>query len=63
LTDEPTLSTNLANRRRKILWHIGALRKKYHRAEIEKNEIARRRIESLFTSLLPHNSLQERTLA
>ncbi|MGC2235767.1 MAG: bacillithiol biosynthesis BshC, partial [Pyrinomonadaceae bacterium] len=53
---------NLANRRRKILWHIGALRKKYHRAEILKNEIVNQRIESLFTALLPHNALQERTL-
>lgn len=59
---EPTLSPNLANRRRKILWHIGALRKKYHRAEILKNEIIHQRIESLFTALLPHNALQERTL-
>lgn len=59
---EPTLSENLANRRRKIIWHIGALRKKYHRAEIFKNEVARRRIETLFTALLPQNGLQERTL-
>lgn len=58
----PTLSNSLANRRRKILWHIGALRKKYHRAEILKNETAKRRLETLFTALLPHNALQERTL-
>jgi bacillithiol biosynthesis cysteine-adding enzyme BshC len=62
LESEPTLSDNLANRRRKILWHIGALRKKYHRAEIFKNEVARRRIETLFTTVLPQNALQERTL-
>ena len=62
LESEPTLSDNLANRRRKILWHIGALRKKYHRAEIFKNEVAHRRIETLFTTLLPQNALQERTL-
>lgn len=59
---EPTLSENLATRRRKILWHIGALRKKYHRAEILKNEVARRRIETLFAELLPDNQLQERSL-
>ena len=59
---EPTLSANLANRRKKILWHIGALRKKYHRAEMRNDEIARRRIESLFAALLPHNALQERAL-
>jgi bacillithiol biosynthesis cysteine-adding enzyme BshC len=62
LESEPTLSENLANRRRKIIWHIGALRKKYHRAEIFKNEVVRRRIETLFAALLPHNALQERTL-
>jgi bacillithiol biosynthesis cysteine-adding enzyme BshC len=59
---EPTLVTNLANRRLKISWHLGALRKKYHRAEIIKNEIAERRIENMFTTLLPHDALQERTL-
>lgn len=59
---EPTLADNSANRRKKILWHIGALRKKYHRAEILKNEIVNRRLETLFTSVLPHNALQERTL-
>ena len=62
IKSEPTLSANLANRRKKILWHIGALRKKYHRAEIQKNEIVQRRVENLFTALLPHNALQERTL-
>ncbi len=59
---EPTLSANLAGRRRKILWHVGALRKKYHRAEILKDEIARRRLENLFAALMPHNALQERSL-
>nr|MBA2493421.1 bacillithiol biosynthesis BshC [Acidobacteriota bacterium] len=59
---EPTLSANLANRRKKIIWHVNALRKKYHRAEILKNEIVYRRIENLFIALLPHNALQERTI-
>ncbi len=59
---EPTLATSLAKRRRKILWHIGTLRKKYHRAEIQKNETVNRRLETLFTSVLPHDALQERTL-
>lgn len=57
-----TLSANLANRRKKIIWHIAALRKKYHLAEIRKNEIVRRRIENLFAALLPRSALQERTL-
>lgn len=59
---EPTLAANLANRRKKIIWHVEALRKKYHRAEILKNEIVQRRIEHLFAVLLPNNALQERTL-
>lgn len=62
IKDEPTLSANLASRRRKILWHVGALRKKYHRAEMLKDEIARRRLENLFAALLPHDALQERSL-
>lgn len=60
--NEPTLADNLVNRRKKILWHVAALRKKYHRAEILKNEVAANRVECLFTSLLPHHALQERTL-
>ena len=59
---EPTLAANLANRKRKINWHVGALRKKYNQAEILKNEIVARRIENLFAALLPKNALQERTL-
>jgi bacillithiol biosynthesis cysteine-adding enzyme BshC len=59
---EPTLAANLDTRRRKILWHFGALRKKYHRAEIIKNETVERRIENLFAAILPHDALQERTL-
>ncbi len=57
-----TLAANLENRRKKILWHIAALRKKYHRAEILKHETVERRIENLFAALLPHDALQERTL-
>ena len=59
---EPTLATNLETRRRKIVYHIDALMKKFQRAEIQKDETVRRRIEILFTSLLPHKALQERTL-
>lgn len=59
---EPTLAANLANRKRKINWHVAALRKKYNQAEILKNEIVARRIENLFAALLPKNALQERTL-
>ena len=59
---DPTLADNLATRRRKIMYHIAALHKKFQRVEIEKDETVRRRIESLFVSLLPKGALQERTL-
>ena len=59
---DPTLAENLATRRRKIMYHIAALQKKFRKFEIEKDETVRRRIESLFTALLPKDALQERTL-
>jgi bacillithiol biosynthesis cysteine-adding enzyme BshC len=59
---DPALAENLATRRRKILYHIGALRKKFHYAQLEKDEILRRQIESMFASLAPGGALQERTL-
>ncbi|MGI8494217.1 MAG: bacillithiol biosynthesis cysteine-adding enzyme BshC [Pyrinomonadaceae bacterium] len=59
---EPTLADNLARRRRKIIYHIAALRNKYHRAEMRKNETIERRLEAAFTALVPHRHLQERTL-
>lgn len=59
---EPTLADNLARRRRKIIYHITALRNKYHRAEMRKNETIERRLEAAFTALVPHKHLQERAL-
>ncbi|MGI8470166.1 MAG: bacillithiol biosynthesis cysteine-adding enzyme BshC [Pyrinomonadaceae bacterium] len=59
---EPTLSTNLNTRRRKIIYHVNALMKKFQRVEMRKNDDTRRRLEFLFTSLLPHKALQERSL-
>lgn len=59
---DPTLADNLATRRRKMIYHIGALRKKFHAAQIRRDETVRRRIENLFAALLPHKHLQERTL-
>jgi bacillithiol synthase len=59
---DPTLAESLAKRRRKIIYHIGALRTKFERARIEKDEIANRRLHALFTSLFPNDGLQERTL-
>ncbi len=57
-----TLAANLATRRRKILYHIAALRKKYHLRRAETDETINRRLKSLFTTLVPQGHLQERTL-
>ncbi|MCA1625396.1 MAG: bacillithiol biosynthesis cysteine-adding enzyme BshC [Acidobacteria bacterium] len=59
---DPTLAKNLANRRRKILYHIGNLRTKFQHAQIQKDAVVRRRIETAFASLLPQKNLQERSL-
>ncbi len=59
---EPTLAENLAKRRRKILYHIGALRTKFHYAQLRRDETINRQIESAFAALLPQKALQERTL-
>lgn len=59
---DPTLAANLATRRRKIVYHISALQKKFRRAQVEKDEIVRRQLHSLFASLLPGGALQERRL-
>jgi bacillithiol biosynthesis cysteine-adding enzyme BshC len=56
------LAANLATRRRKILYHISALHKKFRAVEIRKDETVNRRINSMFNSLLPQNGLQERSL-
>ncbi|MEP6947111.1 MAG: bacillithiol biosynthesis cysteine-adding enzyme BshC [Acidobacteriota bacterium] len=59
---DPTLAENLAKRRRKIIYHIGALRNKFHNVQVRKDEVVRQQIESMFTALLPHKHLQERAL-
>jgi bacillithiol synthase len=59
---EPTLAENSVRRRKKILFHITALRKKFHKAQIRKDETLNRQIDAAFVSLMPHNHLQERTL-
>lgn len=59
---DTTLAESLAKRRRKIIYHISALRNKFRRASVEKDETINRRIKSLFTTLLPNGALQERTL-
>lgn len=59
---DPTLAANLATRRRKILYHISALRKKAYQSEMRRNSDADRRLRRLFSELYPAGALQERTL-
>jgi uncharacterized protein YllA (UPF0747 family) len=59
---DSTLAESLAKRRRKIIYHIGALYKKYGRTRMQKDEVANRRLNALFGSLYPKGALQERTL-
>lgn len=59
---EPTLADNLAKRRRKILYHIGSMRTKFHHAQIRRDETLKRQLETMLTALIPHKHLQERTL-
>ena len=59
---DPTLAENLAKRRRRILYHIAALRNKFHHVQVRKDETINRRIESMFASLLPGGALQERSM-
>lgn len=59
---DPTLADNLATRRRKIIYHIGAIRNKFHHSQYRRDADLRRQIDSMFASLLPHEHLQERSL-
>ena len=59
---DPTLVESLGKRRRKIVYHIESLQKKASHARVKNDEVANRRLRSLFASLYPNNGLQERTL-
>jgi bacillithiol biosynthesis cysteine-adding enzyme BshC len=59
---DPTLAANLATRRRKIIYHIAALQKKFHRVQGQRDETVNRQLRSAFTELMPRGSLQERTV-
>jgi bacillithiol synthase len=59
---DTTLLGNLAKRRRKMIYHIGAIRKKALLALSRKNGDAERRIGRLFTAVMPGRRLQEREL-
>ena len=59
---DPTLAANLATRRRKIVYHIAALKKKAMLARGRKDDDLERRLNALFAELLPRGALQERTV-
>lgn len=59
---DPTLLNNAAKRRRKMLYHIGAIRKKTLMALSRKNGDAERRILELFAAVMPNGHLQERSI-
>ncbi len=59
---DPTLAASLATRRRKIIHHIAALRRKTLLAHTLKDATFRRRLDALFAALLPNDGLQERGL-
>jgi uncharacterized protein YllA (UPF0747 family) len=59
---DPTLAEHLAKRRRKVIYHISALKKKAYAAELRRDADASRRTAALADELFPRNGLQERTL-
>ena len=59
---DATVAANFAKRRRKMIYHIGATRKKTLLAQMRNDEVASRQLAGLFTSLLPNGGLQERSL-
>jgi len=59
---DTTLAENLAKRRRKMIYHIAALRKKTLLALARNDETAGRQLENVFAALLPNEQLQERSL-
>ncbi len=59
---DPTLTDNLEKRRRKIMYHLAALKKKANLAGIRKDETIERQIRLAFNALLPRGELQERVL-
>lgn len=57
-----SLADTLAKRRRKIIYHVGSMRHKFHNVQVRKDDVIRRQLDAMFTSLLPNKYLQERTL-
>lgn len=59
---DTSLVENLAKRRRKILYHIAALRNKFRHVQLRKDETINRQFETMFASLMPNGALQERSI-
>lgn len=59
---DTTLLHNAAKRRRKMIYHIGAIRQKALRALARNHGDAERRINGLFADLMPEGKLQERSV-
>lgn len=59
---DPNLAKNLATRRRKIVYHIGALRNKTRVEQLKKHGDAARRLSALASSTMPGGTLQERVV-
>jgi bacillithiol biosynthesis cysteine-adding enzyme BshC len=57
-----TLGDNLSRRKRKINYHLDAIRKKFHDAQMRKDSEVRAQVETMFTTLFPNNHLQERSI-
>lgn len=61
LNIDRTLAESVARRRRKVMYHIAALRKKFHTAQVLKDETVQRRLEAAQNALYPQKALQERS--
>ena len=57
-----TLEENLVKRRKKMMYHIAALRKKTLLAQVRNDETAGRQLRNVYNALLPNGELQERSL-
>ncbi len=58
---DPTLAESVAKRRKKVMYHIAALRQKFHSAQMLKDETVRRRLDVARDGLYPQKALQERS--
>lgn len=57
---DPTLAEALSAGRPKIAYHLDGLRARFHRAQMERDEVVRRQLERAANSVYPERTLQER---